>query len=271
MAKQLPNNEPPKDIHDFVNILCEVYARFGISVVKFNYDRAPSAPYGYLDVDLVDNHTHYRTVARFSAMQFLHMGRLEIADYVASLISPRYSGYSTYSTSTYSTGTTTAGISYIQSRLYQPAPLSLPLEDLGLAIEPIVGYRDWKLRFGYYILLQSRNTILWPPRKELVALCKGSEMDHEAPDENCGKECGIYAFDHTNTVPADSHVWGEVYLWGRILITSKGRSGFRAEYAYPKQLYMKQNSRLERRLPYIKEALEENYGVPVEIVKEGGS
>ena len=64
---------------------------------------------------------------------------------------------------------------------------------------------------------------------------------HVAPDWNCN--CGIWAFktlDHLMAVLGQHHygklpVLGTVNMWGRVIETE---NGFRAQYAYPKELWL---------------------------------
>ena len=142
------------------------------------------------------------------------------------------------------------------------------LEDLGVKTEPILAYRDWKVVFsdesGRY-RLSSRNGAIWPPCQKLIAICRPYDL-HDAPDESCSKECGIYAWNEPQPIlPTDTSAFGEVYLWGEILIASRG---YRAEFAYPKKIWLRNTGR--RRLADMRLMLEEDYWIPIEIADANG-
>jgi hypothetical protein len=157
-----------------------------------------------------------------------------------------------------------------------PFPVGKPLKDLGVSIEPIVGYRDFypDLTDDGSVLLYSRNDVAWTPRKKLRAFCVSPQSSnvnffrHDAPDVKC--KCGIYAFDSPDhdDMKISAYVWGEVYLWGEVLIC---QSGYRAEYAYPKTLFVLSNG--TKTIRWMAEELEREYGVPVFLVnkKDGQS
>jgi hypothetical protein len=98
----------------------------------------------------------------------------------------------------------------------------------------------------------------WPVRKKISARCKsGSAGPHPAPAWDC--YCGIWAFKDlenlTSALAAYDHVSiiGTVSLWGRVIETS---NGFRAEYAYPSELWL---------LDDHMEDIGRVYGVPVRV------
>jgi len=142
------------------------------------------------------------------------------------------------------------------------------LEDLGIKTEPILAYRDWKVVYhecSARYRLSSRNGAIWPPCQKLIAICRPFD-EHDAPDENCNKECGIYAWNEpSRSLHGDIQAFGEVYLWGEILIAPEG---YRAEFAYPKRIWLKNTGR--RRLADMRLMLEEDYWIPVEIAGADG-
>ncbi len=91
----------------------------------------------------------------------------------------------------------------------------------------------------------------WIPKQALKASCnghstttKGAITAHlsadgsflHAPVLECA--CGIYARKDPNHIKADleaGYAIGEVWLWGRIV---EHTNGYRAEYAYPKQVWV---------------------------------
>jgi len=133
------------------------------------------------------------------------------------------------------------------------------VKDLGLAIEPIVGVREYHVYMdGEEPTLSSFNGCPWPHRQALIARCGDNVFaDHEVPKDGCG--CGIYAW---KSEVAESYcntpLSGEVYLWGDVLVCE---AGYRAEIAYPKNLNIR--SKQTRATIRLRDALEKAYGVPV--------
>ncbi len=133
-------------------------------------------------------------------------------------------------------------------------------------ISPIVGYRVWQWDA---VGLKSLNNEPWLPGRALEAACKPSDLaavlakprnQHDPPYERC--TCGIYAAKKLWHLPCIGYpplfeVHGEVYLWGKIW---DHRLGYRAEYAYPKNIVLPQDmvpcnmceveSRLKSLIPY---------------------
>lgn len=142
----------------------------------------------------------------------------------------------------------------------EPFPASPPeLQDLGLAIEPIVGLRS----FGIYMdgndpVLTSFNGTPWPAYEALYANCGSNPIgDHDPPGLGC--QCGIYAWKPTHNPPQGAgSISGEVYLWGDVLIADYG---YRAEIAYPKSLHIE--SQPTRSAMRVRDGLADMYGVPV--------
>lgn len=141
------------------------------------------------------------------------------------------------------------------------------LHDMGIGVEPIVAYRDFYADYSENgdIILCSRNGMVWPPRKKLRAVCKRNGLDpfatHDAPHVNC--QCGIYAFDNPDhsDMKAGAYIWGEVALWGDVLICE---SGYRAEFAYPKTIFVRTNG--TKTIRWLTDEIEAQYGVPTFLV-----
>lgn len=123
-------------------------------------------------------------------------------------------------------------------------------------VHVVTGWRGWKLKDGLLSALGVDGT--WPVREALRAACRnGGNEQHLAPYWNC--QCGIWAFKDTDRLlPAlkgyGVDVVGSVSLWGRVIETE---NGYRAQYAYPSELWL------------LNPALEELgllYGVPVRTV-----
>lgn len=160
-----------------------------------------------------------------------------------------------------------SGASYAATpaRFDFPNPM-LKLPSGGTIIEPYVGYRDFDVLAKddiYEPSLISRNGLLWNPYEPMIATCNGNIFaHHDAPDEEC--QCGIYAFDspsHYDLKP-NANIWGEVYLWGTVLVCE---SGYRAQYAYPKTIFVRDvGTELIKKFA---QNLEKEYGVPVHLVE----
>jgi hypothetical protein len=99
-----------------------------------------------------------------------------------------------------------------------------------------VGWRGWHVatRGGHAFLYSVVHETLWPAGETIQALCT---KEHDAPSARC--TCGIYAarsLEHLRDIAYHTHgVLGKVHLWGTIV---PGRLGWRAQYAYPKCLYL---------------------------------
>lgn len=107
-------------------------------------------------------------------------------------------------------------------------------------IEPILAWRAWKVdsnsKFGI-VLKAVGSDQLWVPRQALKAKCT-SKKAHKAPVMDCN--CGAWAFKSLEILlkAADTYkpqVIGQVALWGRVVETE---NGYRAEQAYPHELWL---------------------------------
>lgn len=124
--------------------------------------------------------------------------------------------------------------------------MNLPVE-----IEPVVAYRSWNAMWPYY-LSNLNGHDLWMPGQRVEARCI-HHKEHDAPVRDCS--CGIYALKNQEWAIIAGNVWGMVYLWGRIV---EGPQGYRAQYAYPKELFVTQ----EQDDDFVA-LLQGVYGVPV--------
>jgi hypothetical protein len=128
-----------------------------------------------------------------------------------------------------------------------------------LRIEPIVGWRLWHVRLhedDYRLESFTWHHVSWPARGRFEAHCSLHQADAPVP----GHECGIYAFttrelaedllrrytgvrQHCGRpdreLPPLRHgsplAIGRVSLWGRVVARE---NGFRAQYAYPYELFL---------------------------------
>lgn len=146
-----------------------------------------------------------------------------------------------------------------------PVVASNVILDKGLSIEPIVGLRSFHLNV-HEMQIVSYNETVWPHREPLHAYCSSDVFaDHDAPGIDC--HCGIYAWADTEDIKKGGvlgSLWGEVYLWGDVLICPRG---YRAESAYPKSLTLRAR-KMTRVITRVRDGLEEAYGVPVTIELE---
>lgn len=140
------------------------------------------------------------------------------------------------------------------------AKVDLPKSE---STEVITAYRMWPLIRTFpegYRLAAANHQFdgRIQPYAKLVADCKGG-FAHTAPAENC--QCGIHAY--AKSVPLEHqgkpYAAGEVYLWGKVI---EHEDGFRAQYAYPKKLYVIDGG---SRADKIAEALAWTYGIPCEV------
>lgn len=107
-----------------------------------------------------------------------------------------------------------------------------------LAIEPISGWRVWRLqrREGRLILLSATRDLSWPVAQPLEASCW---LDHGSgvPDPGC--RCGIYAtsapavLSDANVLSVETCVIGAVDMWGSVVEHARGA---RSQFAYPTRL-----------------------------------
>jgi hypothetical protein len=105
--------------------------------------------------------------------------------------------------------------------------------EVGKREECLVGWRGWTM---YHPGFLASGNIVWLPGERNEAVCSAGG-DHEAPQLGCS--CGIYAFSQPYLVKEQGYyrqdLLGEVSLWGKVI---EHERGYRAQYAYPKQLYI---------------------------------
>lgn len=156
----------------------------------------------------------------------------------------------------------------VSNRTREPAPFGGTALLVPDGIEPLIGYRSWKVRDD--VLTGISHPEPWPPGGATAeAICRGPQpkveitysyipakmrpslevelqaaldrwveslgIIHEPPDEDC--ECGLYAL---NTLDAamERHyadVIGKIEAWGKVV---KGTKGIRAQYARVVELYV---------------------------------
>jgi hypothetical protein len=127
--------------------------------------------------------------------------------------------------------------------------MSLPVT---IGTECVVGHRMFAFMRPNFIAGFGKQVYM--PCERAEAFCTIA-AEHMAPDETCS--CGFYARKSFEAIDRDrtfGDVYGEVYMWGRVVI---GEFGYRAQYMYPKRLVVT----LQELAPYA-EYLGYLYGVP---------
>jgi hypothetical protein len=116
-----------------------------------------------------------------------------------------------------------------ESASLKPKP-PLPEEHI---VAAITGYRAWNVPLFVDELRSVAKSHKWKPYQRFEAQCEASQCSGVA----CS--CGIYAFnkmelvqkEYTTTDRNKRYVYGECWLWGRVL---ECKDGYRAQFAYPK-------------------------------------
>lgn len=122
--------------------------------------------------------------------------------------------------------------------------------------EPIVGWRSWVATRidGELLLCSPIYPTVWPVSDALHAVCRSNSnsrrhdrhpTEHTAPAQEC--QCGVYAVDDPKrsyvrgqgvaAIPGEVEevVVGRVLLWGTVVECD---NGWRAEYAYPAEVWL---------------------------------
>ena len=132
-------------------------------------------------------------------------------------------------------------------------------------IEPLVGWRYWRVESC--ALTSLTRSVYWPALMRYEADCRLSARHGAVPAAEC--HCGIYAAKDLDTLKELASpnvrlplVVGKVALWGRVI---PGERGFRAQYGYPKRLWLVWESLEPLEQPGARRIeLAAAYGVPVE-------
>lgn len=125
-------------------------------------------------------------------------------------------------------------VSYTPGLSVAPTVLKLLPEET--CVQALVGWRRWSVPMFEEKLLSNNGTV-WKPYKTLAAKCSAiAPAGVSCQGLSCG--CGIYSYNtrklletRDNSPSEVTHVWGEVWLWGRVIEYTQG---FRAQFAYPK-------------------------------------
>jgi len=111
-------------------------------------------------------------------------------------------------------------------------------EDVPLSIEPVIGWRVWRLvrRQGVLTLTAMTAQEPWPPKEVMHAICRRAA--HPAPAPIC--TCGLYAAGSPKDLAhagvygyADVCVVGAIAMWGTVV---EHQRGARSSNAYPARL-----------------------------------
>lgn len=118
---------------------------------------------------------------------------------------------------------------------------------MGILEEPVIGWRHYGVSIPGFIT--SNEHVLMPCQRS-ESFCKGQYSWNRETKERVrlprcvngpevGCTCGFYTFDSSEHFFRDGGyvtegIIAQVYLWGRVLVHSKG---YRAQYAYPKQMW----------------------------------
>lgn len=115
------------------------------------------------------------------------------------------------------------------------APESFSVPD---GMEPLVGWRYWRVEGS--ALTSLTRSVYWPARNRYEADCRLVARHGAVPAAGC--HCGIYAAKTLDTLKELATpnvrlplVVGKVALWGRVIPAERG---YRAQYGYPKQLWL---------------------------------
>lgn len=128
----------------------------------------------------------------------------------------------------------------------------------------ITAWRAWAVtpQDGRWLLSALGVGTIWEPHKPMTANCKTGPFalrreEHIAPKSDCS--CGIWSFKSDDELLKRSEdyrfkVFGQVSIWGRVI---ECEFGYRAQFAYPKELWLLDSSL---------EELGYTYGVPVRTI-----
>jgi hypothetical protein len=113
-----------------------------------------------------------------------------------------------------------------------PEPENPPLPE-EYVVNALVGCRAWNVPLFVDELRSVARASKWLPYRRFEAKCEEEQCD----GVTC--TCGVYAFkkmalvqkEYTQPNRSKRYVYGECWLWGRVL---ECKRGYRAQFAYPK-------------------------------------
>lgn len=126
--------------------------------------------------------------------------------------------------------TSPGGASVAEKKAESQKPL--PEEHI---VSAVSGYRAWNVPLFVDELRSVNQNAKWKPFERYEASCSAAQCS----GVSCS--CGIYAFnkmalvqkEYMQTDRSKRYVYGECWLWGRVL---ECKDGYRAQFAYPKAL-----------------------------------
>ena len=155
----------------------------------------------------------------------------------------------------------------------------LDKESYAFYAEPFTGWRCWDVHVDEenerFLLKSITHRVPWEPGEELVADCLGSLFKepgkiHNSPNLDHG--CGIHAVKERGDALAwkllgrksgehhdikfDTRVYGLVYLWG---VVYHFTDGYLAEFAYPKEVFVKNEKRTRLDAKEVQSELSKSY------------
>lgn len=154
---------------------------------------------------------------------------------------------------TFGFDTTTAGIDATKLEALKTAEPYRVTQRIPDYVQVITAWRAWSVvNEGGYRLKALGAEHIWQPKAPVEAACIYSSASHPAPQSAC--TCGVWAFKELNSLVAaiggtygEIKVLGQVSLWGRVVETE---NGYRAEKAYPSELWLLDSSLEELGLIY---------------------
>lgn len=150
------------------------------------------------------------------------------------------------------------------SDLIAGIPTAVPEARVRSVDDPVIAWRYWQVTPGTMVLSSvTQKQWAWTSGQALRAVCAWT--DHAAPAEGC--DCGIHGSQDLTSLrdhglclaPGTPLVMGKVALWGKVV---PERRSWRAEYAYPAELLVVQESVGEGALASLVDGLAD-YGVDV--------
>ena len=160
------------------------------------------------------------------------------------------------------------GNSEASSDCEPPGVLSLHGKPPGVrrSSEIIVGWRVWGISTldptsarpaaaKALILVSTFMDSVWQPGKAMTACCGANTLRHGIHAFVTPAEAMLYMAEGRKPV---RHVFGEVSLWGRVVIH---QHGYRAQCAYPRRIFV---PKIYRRSRDIVNELRRSYGVETE-------